>query len=136
MNRGSPSVPARSDPHPCGFNEAPIHESGKCSHPKNSEPQKRRFNEAPIHESGKYDRFDAKILGVSRASMRPRFMNRGSMLGVGLGCPSINCFNEAPIHESGKLDRHLCGEASIAGFNEAPIHESGKSVRALRRDFA
>ena len=45
---------------------------------------------------------DARDPGTLRASMRPRFMNRGS-----LGAPSrrdIACsrFNEAPIHESGK----------------------------------
>ena len=36
------------------------------------------------------------------ASMRPRFMNRGS--GLGLGCMGRGAvgFNEAPIHESGK----------------------------------
>ena len=38
----------------------------------------------------------------SRASMRPRFMNRGSdvaHVNVPFGSPR---FNEAPIHESGK----------------------------------
>ena len=37
-----------------------------------------------------------------RASMRPRFMNRGSMA------------------------THACESRPPAGFNEAPIHESGK----------
>ena len=35
------------------------------------------FNEAPIHESGKFLRFATGRLGLG-ASMRPRFMNRGS----------------------------------------------------------
>ena len=36
-----------------------------------------RFNEAPIHESGK---FESRVVFIPRldASMRPRFMNRGS----------------------------------------------------------
>ena len=37
----------------------------------------RGFNEAPIHESGKC-RLQALNDGVLGASMRPRFMNRGS----------------------------------------------------------
>ena len=61
------------------------------------------------------------------ASMRPRFMNRGSAsaagqrLGYGLG------FNEAPIHESGKSAHRTNWSTNASGFNEAPIHESGKS---------
>ena len=59
------------------------------------------FNEAPIHESGKWVEYmDAH--GVENASMRARFMNRGSQVArrlEGAGCLS---FNEAPIHESGK----------------------------------
>ena len=52
--------------------------------------------------------------GFSVASMRPRFMNRGSS------------------------PRNRTGEPKL-GFNEAPIHESGKrrrSVRGLRRPLA
>ena len=36
------------------------------------------FNEAPIHESGKCPRCAVAGLCHSSASMRPRFMNRGS----------------------------------------------------------
>ena len=60
------------------------------------------FNEAPIHESGKCDPTAAIRDALSAASMRPRFMNRGSP------CPCLRLrteavsFNEAPIHESGK----------------------------------
>ena len=39
-----------------------------------------RFNEAPIHESGKCHRGGDRIWG-DPASMRPRFMNRGSATG-------------------------------------------------------
>ena len=36
-----------------GFNEAPIHESGKCIPLAALAHTAYRFNEAPIHESGK-----------------------------------------------------------------------------------
>ena len=36
------------------------------------------FNEAPIHESGKYPGLVADKRLSAQASMRPRFMNRGS----------------------------------------------------------
>ena len=36
------------------------------------------------------------------ASMRPRFMNRGSSLGQFGEHGAVHRFNEAPIHESGK----------------------------------
>ena len=52
MNRGSQSATWQR-PLGSGFNEAPIHESGKSDCPR---PRVRRI----------------------RASMRPRFMNRGS----------------------------------------------------------
>ena len=40
---------------------------------------------------------------VHAASMRPRFMNRGSLPSPRcVICPKPICFNEAPIHESGK----------------------------------
>ena len=53
MNRGSTATDGRSRAAPTGFNEAPIHESGKSC---------------------------ACVIGwlVCSASMRPRFMNRGS----------------------------------------------------------
>ena len=37
--------------------------------------------------------------------MRPRFMNRGSVLGNRVESGKVLCFNEAPIHESGKFPR-------------------------------
>ena len=36
------------------------------------------FNEAPIHESGKCIRIGHRTEEANAASMRPRFMNRGS----------------------------------------------------------
>ena len=78
MNRGSvQDLSARAWPVEC-FNEAPIHESGKCCTYGWLGEMLARFNEAPIHESGKF---------------RPA----ASMSG------KVRSFNEAPIHESGKL---------------------------------
>ena len=54
MNRGSSSCRgARANCRP-RFNEAPIHESGKCDIVDQQGRIRGRFNEAPIHESGKY----------------------------------------------------------------------------------
>ena len=66
---------------------------------------------------------------VRQASMRPRFMNRGSSVPVHGDIQCLLRFNEAPIHESGKCVRHHNHHASRCRFNEAPIHESGKSNR-------
>ena len=66
------------------------------------------------------------------ASMRPRFMNRGSARPLTCTGRDRPCFNEAPIHESGKFPRALRRCLSQMSFNEAPIHESGKCVRSLR----
>ena len=108
-----------------------------------------RFNEAPIHESGKsrqrrmqreYDRASMRPRFMNRgstiylneginppiASMRPRFMNRGSSTVASTRKPTPCSFNEAPIHESGKSSGCRTAPACSRGFNEAPIHESGK----------
>ena len=53
MNRGSKVIQANPRARAARFNEAPIHESGKCCQPSLSEADGHRFNEAPIHESGK-----------------------------------------------------------------------------------
>ena len=60
------------------FNEAPIHESGKYAFSMWIHTDSVRFNEAPIHESGKSTPRQLTLGGVDMASMRPRFMNRGS----------------------------------------------------------
>ena len=54
MNRGSKLDFNAQRPYKYGFNEAPIHESGKCDvSPHSYRPCAHGFNEAPIHESGK-----------------------------------------------------------------------------------
>ena len=60
------------------FNEAPIHESGKLDLLRGRTSEPHRFNEAPIHESGKFHQPASVQAGGQAASMRPRFMNRGS----------------------------------------------------------
>ena len=103
MNRGSRAHHRRSPVQNGRFNEAPIHESGKLRPPGRPRGRGCRFNEAPIHESGKSDPLEDHWLTEVLASMRPRFMNRGSEVGVrGSVVNRINRFNEAPIHESGK----------------------------------
>ena len=85
MNRGSLAGVLEQHEQPDSFNEAPIHESGKCG--------------------------AARIGEVSlNASMRPRFMNRGSASSARPIALMTICFNEAPIHESGKCSLHteLC----------------------------
>ena len=53
MNRGSAlAAPSRSAATRA-FNEAPIHESGKCRLGLGRHRRPKPFNEAPIHESGK-----------------------------------------------------------------------------------
>ena len=53
MNRGSRSNLALVNVAQQGFNEAPIHESGKWRPVRPPCQQASSFNEAPIHESGK-----------------------------------------------------------------------------------
>ena len=78
MNRGSSGGRRHLARRRQGFNEAPIHESGKSEgRLRVSSRLARRFNEAPIHESGKCPSWAALPDSPSR-------------------------FNEAPIHESGK----------------------------------
>ena len=60
-------------------------------------------------------------------SMRPRFMNRGSIVDALAPEAESHDFNEAPIHESGKCDSTSRQDRIMYHFNEAPIHESGKS---------
>ena len=78
MNRGSSLAAGVRGTRPTGFNEAPIHESGKSFNSNFGSRFALSFNEAPIHESGKFEN-----PGTSKNSSRG--------------------FNEAPIHESGKF---------------------------------
>ena len=126
MNRGSRPMQDSDLGSQSGFNEAPIHESGKYMQAKPKPTPKPRFNEAPIHESGKSLAVLLPGQHIRLASMRPRFMNRGSWLRtVQLRLRSLR-FNEAPIHESGKFAPLADSLSTNTGFNEAPIHESGK----------
>ena len=78
MNRGSRAGACRHLPWSAGFNEAPIHESGKSGaiailgriHQASMRP--RFMNRGSHGQAG-------LAVGQRRASMRPRFMNRGSM---------------------------------------------------------
>ena len=63
---------------------------------------------------------------LGRASMRPRFMNRGSDHLISAALERDPRFNEAPIHESGKCCPTDPNPRHPVRFNEAPIHESGK----------
>ena len=54
MNRGSDRDAGNGHDGHRGFNEAPIHESGKSALVRFSRAANCRFNEAPIHESGKF----------------------------------------------------------------------------------
>ena len=102
MNRGSAVLTRPDARYGSGFNEAPIHESGKSASHFAHFRSVMRFNEAPIHESGKYY--------ADRAARQRR----------------VYRFNEAPIHESGKSGCAARIVQPDTGFNEAPIHESGK----------
>ena len=103
MNRGSAILPIRRNRCHARFNEAPIHESGKCDPREHASRPSSGFNEAPIHESGKSGRNSAGSIRRRDASMRPRFMNRGSEgCTIETSCGVRLSFNEAPIHESGK----------------------------------
>ena len=82
MNRGSVASNDCEALPRMGFNEAPIHESGKYRLPAKDDPEEDRFNEAPIHESGKFPSSEFRLLRTRR-------------------------FNEAPIHESGKYARSI-----------------------------
>ena len=56
------------------------------------------------------------------ASMRPRFMNRGSHQPASLGRRCHRRFNEAPIHESGK--------SGLAG-----VRALGRAIASMRPRF-
>ena len=53
MNRGSAALTSPEPSQGLGFNEAPIHESGKSCSGGTRCAWLDCFNEAPIHESGK-----------------------------------------------------------------------------------
>ena len=91
MNRGSLDRADDSRILAGRFNEAPIHESGKCGQQGTPCIGPYRFNEAPIHESGKCD----------------KLVNRRV---------EMNRFNEAPIHESGKSSAYATTNEATGGL--------------------
>ena len=131
MNRGSGETNPIRTRNILGFNEAPIHESGKhpAVIPIGLGPA--CFNEAPIHESGKNDRVRDRYRNL-RASMRPRFMNRGSRLQSTPITP-LRGFNEAPIHESGKEDARLRPAHARAASMRPRFMNRGR-VAGLRKE--
>ena len=156
MNRGSFGSSRRPAYRPPRFNEAPIHESGKSARHRLPDRTHRSFNEAPIHESGKLYIDWANIFDVIIASMRPRFMNRGSAREGGAGSHRgtasmrprfMNRGSAVAAHKEGirmvasmrprfmnrgsGSDLHS-REPRPDSFNEAPIHESGKSQERER----
>ena len=102
MNRGSRLERRYVVVRALRFNEAPIHESGKFTGTLRTTAVGEGFNEAPIHESGKYALVTDEPPEGTPASMRPRFMNRGSSWRGKRSPHGRPGFNEAPIHESGK----------------------------------
>ena len=83
------------------------------------------FNEAPIHESGKLRGLLCRFHRIA-ASMRPRFMNRGSATQVDLGPGYASASMRPRFMNRGSLPRRLGPIRAESSFNEAPIHESGK----------
>ena len=138
MNRGSYRVRGVEHGHrpKYRFNEAPIHESGKlpsCTvRPTLVTRSPHCFNEAPIHESGKStDCLATRSSPAKPASMRPRFMNRGSD-------DQSSVLTRRVSHVASMRPRFMNRGSPRIGpsrfrsprpsrFNEAPIHESGKS---------
>ena len=152
MNRGS-CRPSDNLSTPSGcFNEAPIHESGKSAGTACRPRTSRRFNEAPIHESGKWAGTWTTYANRHKASMRPRFMNRGSLSGLwrrdvasqasmrprfmnrgsdlentrGM-IVQIASMRPRFMNRGSRAPSDPGGADSQCRFNEAPIHESGKS---------
>ena len=111
MNRGSPPHIGDQSTHANRFNEAPIHESGKLGRDRARLDNLAASMRPRFMNRGSPGVVDSDVF-VLLASMRPRFMNRGSpnmFEPKSLGCV---CFNEAPIHESGKSRPHSWGEAN------------------------
>ena len=77
MNRGSSSEPEPRRTNGGGFNEAPIHESGKFQIQVSEIPWIEASMRPRFMNRGSIDRLAVRV-GQRGASMRPRFMNRGS----------------------------------------------------------
>ena len=127
MNRGSGGRQAMEINADVRFNEAPIHESGKWPHHRSSDQRSGDASMRPRFMNRGSETLSWALTFALSASMRPRFMNRGSAMAATTRGAAAPCFNEAPIHESGKSSGQRRGPVPEARFNEAPIHESGKS---------
>jgi len=60
------------------------------------------------------------------ASMRPRFMNRGSVPDAEDGLTNARASMRPRFMNRGSRGERLQLAVGVPGFNEAPIHESGK----------
>ena len=110
-----------------GFNEAPIHESGKSQRRWTRSRNRKCFNEAPIHESGKSQPTRTRPPSSPSASMRPRFMNRGSASRPQRSDPRLWASMRPRFMNRGSQTSPGPRPYPRQSFNEAPIHESGKS---------
>ena len=63
---------------------------------------------------------------LMKASMRPRFMNRGSASDASLSTSGSIASMRPRFMNRGSKDAHDDYARAVFGFNEAPIHESGK----------
>ena len=105
MNRGSAAEAVRNLLlYPPSMRPRFMNRGSPAQHPAESLAV-RAFNEAPIHESGKCRAAVRGRAASGDPSMRPRFMNRGSQATRRSARPRSFAFNEAPIHESGKSHR-------------------------------
>ena len=77
MNRGSGAEEGEQDPAVQRFNEAPIHESGKWRLRRVYKPDRSASMRPRFMNRGSGQREADPDLAIG-ASMRPRFMNRGS----------------------------------------------------------
>ena len=125
MNRGSQGQRCAGSRRRPRFNEAPIHESGKSTQARPVNRAASGFNEAPIHESGKLHGEDPSA-GTERASMRPRFMNRGSAVSIRARAWRVVASMRPRFMNRGSVVTPWTARRKLVSFNEAPIHESGK----------
>ena len=91
-----------------------------------------RFNEAPIHESGKSEP-RARRGAVSIASMRPRFMNRGSVVAAlgTLGNANIASMRPRFMNRGSAADLEVVGRSGDASMRPRFMNR-GSSCRECR----
>ena len=125
MNRGSPCLSSTAVMLKACFNEAPIHESGKYQ-----DPFALRVDPAasmrPRFMNRGSEVLETEDYYEDGASMRPRFMNRGSTITVTTNREDVYASMRPRFMNRGSLVTIREGIVQKPGFNEAPIHESGK----------